>query len=74
MLILDRGVREGISIAGGLVHVVVIHAAEGFVRLGFRAPRDIEILRDELVHAVDDDPVPSTGIGTGSLTAKMGDV
>lgn len=52
MLILRRRVGETLYI-GGKVKVTVLDAGDGGVRLAIDAPKEIAILRSELVHAVD---------------------
>jgi len=48
MLVLSRKVGETIEIGGGIT-VMVVRIAEGVVRLGFKAPKDVPIMRTELV-------------------------
>ena len=48
MLVLTRKVAEGIVIAD-TIEVVVLNVKDGQVRLGIAAPRDIPILRKELL-------------------------
>lgn len=48
MLVLSRKMGEKISIAGGEIIVTVVRIGPNSVRLGFEAPNDIEILRQEL--------------------------
>jgi carbon storage regulator len=49
MLVLGRKRGESIVI-GERVHITVLEIAGGQVRLGIDAPRDVVILREELVH------------------------
>lgn len=49
MLILTRRVDESLLI-GEKIEVVVLEVRGGQVRLGVQAPRDVKILRDELVY------------------------
>lgn len=51
MLILSRKDGEGVSIGDDIV-VKVIETNKGVVKLGFEAPEDIMILRNELESAV----------------------
>ena len=46
MLVLTREVNESVTI-GGNITVKVLSIHEHQVRLGFEAPKDIEIMRDE---------------------------
>lgn len=48
MLVLSRKVGESIHV-GCYVVVVVVGATAGRVRLGFEAPKDVRIVRDELL-------------------------
>ena len=48
MLILTRKLGEGVSI-GDDITVVVVAIERDRVRLGFKAPKDVEIWRTELV-------------------------
>ena len=59
MLILSRRSRQGVLIGADIV-VTVIEITNDRVRLGIAAPRDITILRDELV-AKDDAARPPAG-------------
>lgn len=51
MLILGRRTDERVVVAGGGVEVVVtvVEIRPGMVRLGFDAPPEVTILRDELI-------------------------
>ena len=48
MLILTRKVEEAVII-GGNIKVKVLGVGQGRVKLGFEAPDEVEILRQELV-------------------------
>lgn len=48
MLVLGRRVNESITI-GDSIKVFVVNNTGGTVRLGIEAPREIEIIRSELV-------------------------
>ncbi len=50
MLVLSRKRGEIVSIAGGLITVTIVRIDNGVVRLGFEAPRDIEVMRSELLN------------------------
>ncbi|MFN0073193.1 MAG: carbon storage regulator CsrA [Chloroflexota bacterium] len=52
MLVLSRRAGEAILI-GGNVEVVILGTDGGQVRVGIRAPRDITVLRKELLQAVE---------------------
>lgn len=50
MLVLGR--REGQSITiGDNIHVRVLEAKDGKVRLGIDAPKDVPIVRDDMVNS-----------------------
>ena len=53
MLVLSRSEGQGIRI--GDVHVTVHKARNGKVQVGIKAPRNVPILRDELVKEKDDE-------------------
>lgn len=48
MLVLSRRVTEGIWIEGG-IFITVLEVKGGKVRLGVKAPRDLDVMRSELV-------------------------
>ena len=50
MLVLSRKSGEGIAIADN-IEVDVISVSGQTVRLGFKAPRDVSIVRKEIIHA-----------------------
>jgi carbon storage regulator len=52
MLVLSRKPGEGIQI-GDDIRVVLVRASDGRARLGIEAPRDVSVVRDELVQPVD---------------------
>lgn len=58
MLVLARGVGQTVDICDGLIEVTVISIQGSIVRLGFKAPREIPILRKEVAekrqHGTDD--------------------
>ncbi|MBI3968725.1 MAG: carbon storage regulator CsrA [Chloroflexi bacterium] len=54
MLVLSRRVGEAIRI-GNDVEVVVLAADGNQVRIGIRAPRDVTVLRKELIQQVQDE-------------------
>jgi carbon storage regulator len=51
MLVLGRGVGEGITIRvdGRVIHMTVVGMRGNRVRLGFEADKDVEIDRDEVL-------------------------
>jgi len=53
VLVLSRKKNEAVKIpfAGVLIEIVVVEIRGDKVRLGFQAPREIPILRDELLDA-----------------------
>jgi carbon storage regulator len=51
MLILRRKIGERIVI-DGRIEVTVLHVRGGKVRLGFQAPRDVRVLRKEVLRGV----------------------
>ena len=53
MLVLARKLNEAIKI-GDNIEVKVLSIENGVVKLGIEAPRDIEILRNELLEDVKD--------------------
>ena len=61
MLILRRRIGERIVI-DGRIEVTVLHVRGGKVRLGFNAPRNVRVLREEVLR-------PSTEDGPADLTA-----
>ena len=61
MLCLDRKKGEGIVIGEG-IRVVVVDLGGGRVKLGIEAPKDVKVLRAELV------PTSSTRDSSGSNT------
>lgn len=52
MLVLTRQVDEKIQINGGIT-ITVVRIIGGKVRIGIDAPKDVRILRSELVQAED---------------------
>jgi len=49
MLVLKRGLNQKIHIGGDVVVTVVGVASNGAVRLGIEAPKDVLIVRDEVL-------------------------
>lgn len=48
MLVLSRKLGERVFIGDNVILTVVSIDARGHVRLGFQAPKEVEILREEL--------------------------
>lgn len=51
MLVLTRKPDEAIRLMDGTIRIVVLEVQGDQVRLGFDAPKDIDILREEIFHA-----------------------
>ena len=51
MLVLARGVGETVELCDGLIEATVLSVQGSIVRLGFKAPREILILREEVADA-----------------------
>jgi carbon storage regulator len=73
VLVLSRRAGESILI-GGEVEVVILGTDGGQVRVGIRAPRDITVLRKELLQEVEDEnrlaASPAVPGGLGALAEK----
>lgn len=54
MLILTRKKEESILI-GDNIEIVVVDIEDGKVKLGIKAPKDIEILRKEILNSVQEE-------------------
>lgn len=50
MLVLTRKVGESIFINGQEIKVTVVGVNKGQVKLGFEAPKEIDIMREELLN------------------------
>ncbi len=61
MLVLARKLKEAIQI-GDDIEVKVLSVENGVVKLGIEAPRDIEILRTELLEKVKDSNIAASKI------------
>lgn len=48
MLILERKIGQKVLIDNGMIEVKVLRPAGDMIRLGFRAPKDMEIHREEV--------------------------
>ena len=55
MLVLSRKLGESVRIGGG-IRVTVVKVSGGGVRLGISAPDGMEIVREELLRALADEP------------------
>ena len=53
MLVLSRKLDERILIADGLVIITIVEIRNGQVRIGIDAPKDIDILREEIADRKD---------------------
>jgi carbon storage regulator len=51
MLVLTRKVNEALLIEDGTIRVVVLSVQGDQVKLGIEAPRDVSIMREEIVQA-----------------------
>ncbi len=78
MLILRRKIGESLLI-GEKIKVTVLDAGDGRVRLAIEAPKEISILRSELVRAVDanrdaanEQLKPQELLGLGVLNGRKG--
>lgn len=49
MLVLTRNIGQSVYIDGHKIEVMVLGVRGNQVRLGFEAPRDIEIVRDDAI-------------------------
>ena len=74
MLVLQRKQGQVIHI-GGDVQVVVLSVHGDQVRLGIEAPREIRVLRGELIDALQDEnrraALPATVEGVGALLGAL---
>jgi len=69
VLVLSRRAGESILI-GGEVEVIILGTDGGQVRVGIRAPRDITVLRKELLQEVEDEKrLAASGTVPGRLNA-----
>ncbi|TCO76466.1 carbon storage regulator CsrA [Marinisporobacter balticus] len=72
MLILTRKKEESIII-DGKVEIQVLQIADGKVKLGIKAPKDIEILRKEVYVEIQKENMDATNIqiNLGDLKKKL---
>lgn len=63
MLVLTRKVNEEILI-GNNIRIKVVDIGAGRIRLGISAPRDVTVLRDEVIRDFDCDVTPTETCGT----------
>ena len=71
MLVLSR--RPGESILIGRDIEVVVLASDGFqVRVGIRAPREVTVLRRELLEQVEQENRRAAGGGLGAVLGQIG--
>jgi carbon storage regulator len=79
MLVLNRRTGEALQLGGG-IRIVVLQCDRGGVRLGIEAPRDVSILREELVEAVASanraamSSLPVPGLDRNRVGNRVGDV
>ena len=66
MLVLARKLKEAIQI-GDDIEVKVLSVENGVVKLGIEAPRDIEILRTELLEKVKDSNIAASKIAASKI-------
>jgi carbon storage regulator CsrA len=68
MLVLSRRVGQSVCIlvGGEVIKVTVVHQTSGCTKLGFDAPDDVRILREELVESEQCVSANSKGGGDGS--------
>ena len=71
MLVLTRRLGEGFLV-GHDIEVVVLGVDGSHVRVGIRAPRDIRVLRKELVHQVEVENLLAAGSGQEILQQVEG--
>lgn len=57
MLVLTRKVNEEILI-GDNIRIKIVDIGAGRIRVGISAPREITVLRDEVIRDFDMEPVP----------------
>ena len=60
MLILSRKINESI-VVGGVIEVKILEVAGERVKIGITAPRDVSIVRRELLDQVQDENVAAAG-------------
>ncbi len=68
MLILTRKIDQGIIIAGN-IHVRVLGVERDRVKIGISAPREVTVLRDELVERDQRNNAKKEGANTNSADA-----
>lgn len=66
-LVLTRGLNQSVLIGGGEIRVTVVRISPGSekVRLAIEAPRDIDIVREELAEAAADVQPVAGGVSNG---------
>lgn len=70
MLVLSRRSGQGILI-GKDIEVVVLSTEGGQVRLGIRAPRDVTVLRRELLNEVMDENRLAASSSAGAILQQL---
>jgi carbon storage regulator len=70
MLILRRRIGERILI-DGRIEVTVLHIRGGKVRLGFSAPRNVRVLREEVLRCSDGESPPGATASAVEVEAAV---
>lgn len=70
MLVLSRGANEGVKISDD-IEVVVLEVKGDTVKLGFRAPREVRILRSEVAEKVTEQNTAAATAGVGHISAAQ---
>lgn len=68
MLVLTRKVNEALLIEDGTIRVVVLSVQGDQVKLGIEAPRDVSIMREEVVQARTQNQEAAQSISPDQLT------
>lgn len=63
MLILKRKKGERLIVDGGRIVIEVTQLAQGFVKLGFTAPPEVTVHREEIWNAIQQDQVRNGRLG-----------
>ena len=70
MLILRRRIGERILI-DGRIEVTILHIRGGKVRLGFSAPRNVRVLREEVLRSSDGETPPDATAAAVEVEASV---
>lgn len=68
MLVLTRKSEEAIRLLDGSIRVVVLEVQGDHVRLGFEAPKQVDILREEIFLAREENERAATSVTPETLT------